>query len=112
MYPQKYPLALGFQWTVKTVLETLKSMFYILFALRWTLRDVLGRMLGGEGGIRTPDTVARMPHFECGAIDHSATSPILKTQGFYRGRGRQITPLLPDCYPFLFSARSIAALIA
>src|ERR1700687_5993207 len=32
-------------------------------------------MLGGEGGIRTPDTVARMPHFECGAIDHSATSP-------------------------------------
>src|SRR4051794_28364177 len=30
---------------------------------------------GGEGGIRTPDTVARMPHFECGAFDHSATSP-------------------------------------
>src|ERR1700719_1961238 len=34
---------------------------------------------GGEGGIRTPDTVARMPHFECGAFNHSATSP--------RGRG-------------------------
>jgi hypothetical protein len=31
--------------------------------------------VGGEGGIRTPDTVARMPHFECGAFDHSATSP-------------------------------------
>jgi hypothetical protein len=31
--------------------------------------------LGGEGGIRTPDTVARMPHFECGAFNHSATSP-------------------------------------
>ena len=30
---------------------------------------------GGEGGIRTPGTVARTPHFECGAIDHSATSP-------------------------------------
>lgn len=30
---------------------------------------------GGEGGIRTHDTVARMPHFECGAFDHSATSP-------------------------------------
>jgi hypothetical protein len=29
----------------------------------------------GEGGIRTPDTVARMPHFECGAFNHSATSP-------------------------------------
>src|SRR3546814_5476342 len=24
---------------------------------------------------RTLDTVARMPHFECGAFDHSATSP-------------------------------------
>ena len=31
--------------------------------------------LGGEGGIRTPDTVARMPHFECGAFNRSATSP-------------------------------------
>jgi hypothetical protein len=30
---------------------------------------------GGEGGIRTPGTVTRTPHFECGAIDHSATSP-------------------------------------
>ena len=35
------------------------------------------RMLvsGGEGGIRTPDTVTRMPHFECGAFNRSATSP-------------------------------------
>src|SRR5438067_13635899 len=31
---------------------------------------------GGEGGIRTPDTVTRMPHFECGAFNHSATSPV------------------------------------
>jgi hypothetical protein len=30
---------------------------------------------GGEGGIRTPDGLAPMPHFECGAFDHSATSP-------------------------------------
>src|SRR5204863_5804646 len=34
-----------------------------------------GDGIGGEGGIRTPDTVARMPHFECGAFNHSATSP-------------------------------------
>jgi hypothetical protein len=34
-----------------------------------------GAWAGGEGGIRTPDTVARMPHFECGAFNHSATSP-------------------------------------
>src|SRR5262245_48382696 len=30
---------------------------------------------GGEGGIRTPGTVTRTPHFECGAFNHSATSP-------------------------------------
>src|SRR6185436_3136098 len=34
-----------------------------------------GTGAGGEGGIRTHDTVARMPHFECGAFDLSATSP-------------------------------------
>ena len=32
-------------------------------------------MPGGEGGIRTPGTVTRTPHFECGAFNHSATSP-------------------------------------
>ena len=36
----------------------------------WMCREV-----GGEGGIRTHGTVARTPHFECGAFDHSATSP-------------------------------------
>jgi hypothetical protein len=38
-------------------------------------RTIANRVAGGEGGIRTPDTVARMPHFECGAFNHSATSP-------------------------------------
>ena len=37
--------------------------------------DTVGPYFGGEGGIRTPDTVARTPHFECGAFNHSATSP-------------------------------------
>ena len=35
----------------------------------------LGCGSGGEGGIRTPDTLAGTPHFECGAFNHSATSP-------------------------------------
>src|ERR1700745_4296420 len=30
---------------------------------------------GGEGGIRTPDRLTPMPHFECGAFNRSATSP-------------------------------------
>ena len=38
-------------------------------------RDVDSAGPGGEGGIRTPDTLASMPHFECGAFNHSATSP-------------------------------------
>ena len=32
---------------------------------------------GGEGGIRTPDTLSGMPVFKTGAINHSATSPDL-----------------------------------
>ncbi len=39
------------------------------------LRDADSAGHGGEGGIRTPDTLASMPHFECGAFNHSATSP-------------------------------------
>ena len=30
----------------------------------------------GEGEIRTHDTLSSIPHFECGAFDHSATSPL------------------------------------
>jgi hypothetical protein len=44
---------------------------------RKTLR--LSVNYGGEGGIRTHDTLAGMPHFECGAFDHSATSPHART---------------------------------
>lgn len=32
---------------------------------------------GGEAGIRTLGTLAGTPHFECGAFDHSATSPLI-----------------------------------
>ena len=39
------------------------------------LRRRQGQAAGGEGGIRTPGTVTRTPHFECGAFNHSATSP-------------------------------------
>ena len=34
------------------------------------------RLRGGEGGIRTPDTLSGMPVFKTGAINHSATSPM------------------------------------
>ena len=31
---------------------------------------------GGEGGIRTLDTVTRIPVFETGLFNHSSTSPL------------------------------------
>ncbi len=31
--------------------------------------------IGGQGGIRTHDTLAGTPHFECGTFNHSATCP-------------------------------------
>ncbi len=45
----------------------------------WIFRDVLGLPgmgLGGEGGIRTHDTLARIPVFETGTFNRSVTSPI------------------------------------
>ena len=33
------------------------------------------RAVAQRGGIRTPGTLASTPHFECGAFNHSATSP-------------------------------------
>ena len=44
-----------------------------------------GAFPGGERGIRTPGTVARTPHFECGPIDHSGISPISRTKNLSFG---------------------------
>jgi hypothetical protein len=50
-------------------------IFQVL-CVQWRIKaDDAESSSGGEGGIRTPDTVTRMPHFECGAFNHSATSP-------------------------------------
>ena len=59
---------------------------------------------GGEGGIRTPDTVTRMPHFECGAFNHSATSPSLMYLGILRLDASAEGHLLPLCYHFFLEA--------
>src|SRR5205823_3848683 len=54
-------------------------------------RHVRYSVRGGEGGIRTPDTVTRMPHFECGAFNHSATSPNHYINGGFRFARRDKT---------------------
>src|SRR5689334_25356714 len=64
---------------------------------RWASAESGERAFGGEGGIRTPDTVARMPHFECGAFNHSATSPNPDFRGFVRFAGGARSAL---CYAF------------
>jgi hypothetical protein len=43
------------------------------------------RNYGGEGGIRTHGALAGTPHFECGAFDHSATSPLCWSAQVVRG---------------------------
>ena len=52
---------------------------FVLFLRKSRKINWLELKIGGEGGIRTPDTLASMPHFECGAFNHSATSPEPKT---------------------------------
>ena len=32
-------------------------------------------LISGKGGIRTPDTLAGIPHFECGPFNHFGTFP-------------------------------------
>src|SRR5262245_21535928 len=65
---------------------------------------VLAAFGGGEGGIRTPDTVTRMPHFECGAFNHSATSPSLINLEILRLDASAEGHLLPLCYHFFLEA--------
>ena len=57
----------------------------------------LSNPLCGEGGIRTPGTVARTPHFECGPIDHSGTSP-------FRSREEDL-PRSPDPKPLFWDCK-------
>src|SRR3954452_24104722 len=49
-----------------------------------------GELTGGEGGIRTPDRLAPMPHFECGAFNHSATSPGAMAGDSHRPRSGRV----------------------
>lgn len=38
-------------------------------------KDILLKYQCGKRGIRTPGTVTRSPHFECGPFDHSGIFP-------------------------------------
>ena len=57
------------------------------------------RVYGGEGGIRTRDTLADIPVFETGAFNHSATSPEANTRPF-SGLSDPLANLLPILLSF------------
>jgi hypothetical protein len=73
--------------TKASSLPTSPGPLYLLYSLYGAKADCSITVGGGEGGIRTPDTVARMPHFECGAFNHSATSPHVRGRPQRVGRG-------------------------
>ena len=61
----------GNGWTrMEGKLLILLCLIYF-FGLGWTWLEATGRVLGGEGGIRTPDTLTSMPDFESGAFNRA-----------------------------------------
>ncbi len=65
----------GREWTTMDITTLVRGSKTAVFKGVWTAMDVHGREIGGEGGIRTLGARKGTPHFECGTIDHSATSP-------------------------------------
>ena len=55
-------------------------------ALKRAFYHAISIGVGGEAGIRTLDALTSMPHFECGAFDHSATSPRMGPRRPFRAR--------------------------
>ncbi len=54
-----------------------EATFHILGICEYDLPNTRSGVFSGERGIRTPGTVTRTPHFECGPIDHSGISPFV-----------------------------------
>ena len=46
---------------------------------------LINQVLAERVGFRTHDTLASMPHFECGAFNHSTTSPSQLNTGDFMG---------------------------
>ena len=70
------------------------------------LAEMLDQLNGGEGGIRTPDTLSGMPVFKTGAINHSATSPIYygftTVRNFDEAAAEVMSLFSISCGPFPF----------
>src|SRR6266567_1252542 len=73
-----------------------------IYGRSWTHAD---NHYGGQGGIRTPGTVTRTPHFECCAFNHSATCPSRKIRYLraptYASSARFATGLPSELFSFV-----------
>ena len=72
--------------------EHARTLFHLNY---WMLLDDIEPIFGGEGGIRTLETVARLHAFQACAFDHSATSP---KGGRERNLEAATTPLQANRY--------------
>lgn len=89
-----------------------RFVYIFVYVLRKTL---IFKVYCGETGIRTLDTVTRMPHFECGPFDHSGISPLrgvllcLCHAPEGGGGGRGAIPFEAQSYCNLFIPTNIGA---
>ncbi len=67
---------------------------------------ILAANVGGGGGIRTHETVARLPVFKTGAFNHSATPP--KAERSTKSTRLRVYPLLAAPW-FAIQAHLLAA---
>ena len=68
------------EWSIAPVLKTGNGQPFVSSNLTASAKPdkkspATAGLFRWEGGIRTLDTVNRIPDFESGAFDHSATSP-------------------------------------
>ena len=68
--------------------------------------QVIKSETGGWGGIRTLETLARLPVFKTGAFNHSATHPSLISSGLVRAGSHSWHPIGTGASPLLLARQS------
>ena len=102
-------------WTQKKRPKLLKFGRFVYIFVYFLRKTLISKVYCGETGIRTLDTVTRMPHFECGPFDHSGISPLrgvllcLCHAPEGGGGGRGAIPFEAQSYCNLFIPTNIGA---
>src|SRR5687768_3465427 len=86
----------GTPWNLSRPLAPLTCTEHTLYRTAW---NIVERAVGGWGGIRTHETVARLPVFKTGAFNRSATHPS-RNFSHIAMVGQGVQPELPpNCHP-------------